>query len=724
MGRRMLSPRVSAIVVNYRQPEITRRCLEALREDLTRLGEPWEIVVVDNGSGDAPFDGWAEAAPEAQVIALPDNLGFAGGAVAGIRRSSGEWIALINNDVLVERGAIGAMLAAGESANDVGSVAAQMRFAHDPGVINSAGIAVDRLGVTRDRLLGEPVSASEEEPVDVFGASGGAALHRRRMLEEVGGIDPSFFFGLEDADLAWRARMAGWRCVYAPAAVVHHDHGATGAHGSDLKYVHVGLNRVRTLAKNASLRQLLLYGPAIVAYDAAYVAYAAVGDRTLAPLRGRLRGLREWRTYRRAGKPRRPVNLEPARGLRAALGRRAVWRTHSDVNVRGSGGTLFVFHLGGVGGPARSLHPLATKLSKTGTVDTLVPEDGWVGRAYGELGRVTVGGYGALTYASGPREAARLATRLAREVRGFRRAFRRRRPERVIVVTTALPSAVIAARLERIPTAVYAAEIYDTSPGDARHRKLLGRLLARGTARLADAVICCSEAVARQFPRDSRAELAVAYPPIAQRPSADDGPMRQAGNGTGPCLVVAGALTRGRAQDVAIRTLALVRRRIPAARLLIVGAPHPRRVDIEFARELEELTHELGLADAVHFAGAVDEMGPVYAGADVVLNPARCAEAFGRVAPEALLAGRPVVATRVGALEEVIRHGETGLLVPPDDPEALAREAIRLLEDRELAGRLVAAGRDDVLRRFSEAADLAAWAKAIPAAGVRRRRGR
>ena len=93
----------------------------------------------------------------------------------------------------------------------------------------------------------------------------------------------------------------------------------------------MGLNRVRTVAKNADSGQLRRHGLSMIGYDVAYVAYAAITDRTLAPLRGRLKGLREWRGYRRAGATGRgPVELAPTRGLRAALGRRSAWQGVSD----------------------------------------------------------------------------------------------------------------------------------------------------------------------------------------------------------------------------------------------------------------------------------------------------------------------------------------------------------------------------------------------------------
>ena len=181
------------------------------------------------------------------------------------------------------------MLDAGRLHPRVGSVAAQMRFADRRDVLNSAGLELDRLGIAADRLVGTRVDDhGPRMPYEVFGATGGAAIFRREMLDQVGGFDESFFAFFEDADLAWRAHAHGWRALYAPEAVVYHHHSATAQHGSPAKLYLVGRNRVRTLAKNATAGMLLVNGPWMLAYDAAYVAFASVTGRTLAPLRGRV----------------------------------------------------------------------------------------------------------------------------------------------------------------------------------------------------------------------------------------------------------------------------------------------------------------------------------------------------------------------------------------------------------------------------------------------------
>jgi GT2 family glycosyltransferase len=179
---------------------------------------------------------------------------------------------------------------------------------------------LDTLGVASERLAGRPV-AEAAEPCEVFGPSGSFALYRREMLELLGGLDPRFFAYLEDVDLAWRARAAGWSARYEPQAVALHRGSATSGSGSARKYALVGRNRVRLLARNATGRRLAISLAGIVLYDLAYIVYAGLADRTLAPLTGRLRGLREWRALRAETAGRRAeVQLAPAwRGWLSSL---------------------------------------------------------------------------------------------------------------------------------------------------------------------------------------------------------------------------------------------------------------------------------------------------------------------------------------------------------------------------------------------------------------------
>lgn len=322
----MTTPLVSAIVVSYRKDELLEQCLHSTQIALEEIGRETELILILNGAAPGEDLSAYHFPAGVDVVCEPENIGFAPAVSEGVRRSGGEWVALLNDDATVERQAFTRMLAAGSATADVGSVAAQMRFADRPQIINSAGIGVDRLGVAYDRRLGEPVSAGETEVVEVFGASAGCALYRRAMLDDIGGFDETFFAYLEDADVAWRARMKGWRCLYVPEAVALHHHSATLGHGSTRKYYLVGRNRIRLLAKNASSAQLRRNGLRIVVQELAYVVFVALVQLTLAPLRGRCAGLREWKRYRRAGAAyRREIPLAPSGGIRAALRRHRAW---------------------------------------------------------------------------------------------------------------------------------------------------------------------------------------------------------------------------------------------------------------------------------------------------------------------------------------------------------------------------------------------------------------
>jgi GT2 family glycosyltransferase len=317
-----LAPLVSVVVVTFRRGDLLLSCLESVSVARSRLDEVSELLVVDNGSYDHVGAVVRAQFPDARVIEIERNRGFTPAAVQAFSAAHGEWIVLLNDDVTIDPDALSVMLEAGRTAPDIGTVAAQMRFATRRDVINSAGIVVDRLGVAADRLVGEPVDASEHELVEVFGASGGAAMYRRAMVEQTGGFDETFFGYLEDVDLAWRARILGWRALYAPCAVAYHHHSATFGHKSRQKYFLVGRNRVRLLAKNATTGHLMRNGLSIVLYDLGYVAHVSVRDGTIAPLTGRLRGIGDWRRYRRAGRElRQPIPLAPRLGFFAALRR-------------------------------------------------------------------------------------------------------------------------------------------------------------------------------------------------------------------------------------------------------------------------------------------------------------------------------------------------------------------------------------------------------------------
>jgi glycosyltransferase involved in cell wall biosynthesis len=394
--------------------------------------------------------------------------------------------------------------------------------------------------------------------------------------------------------------------------------------------------------------------------------------------------------------------------------------------------TLTAFHIGGIGGPQRSLTQAMGWLAERGDVEFLVPEHGETEAEYSAIGPVTVCDYQALTYARGIRGGTRVIRRQRHDIAFFRAEIRRRRPDLVVAVTTVLPALLVAARLERVPTIVFAAELYDQEWKSAPLLRLWGELLARATAVLSDGIVCCSSAVAQQFPRRGRQPVVVAYPPIGLEYAAgerDAGRRRYGLDGAQPCLAVVGSISRGRGQDVALRAFAHVRERFSQARMVIAGAPHPRAVDLAYAQELHELAGSLGIADAVVFAdpsasgSGPKAMADLYAAVDVVVNPARFAEPFGRVAPEALVAERPVVATRVGGIPEVIRDGIDGLLVPRDDPEALAVAVERVLDDPEGARELVASGRRAVLEKFGYEQDLAAW-KTVLEVALRRPAGR
>ncbi|MBX0330301.1 glycosyltransferase family 2 protein [Oscillochloris sp. ZM17-4] len=285
----MTRPTISAVIPTWGALRFLPACLSALRAQLQPQDE---IVLVDNASRDHAGDWARRYAPDVRVISLPANLGFAGGTNAGIRAARGELLLLINDDAMAEPGCVGALWAALRESPRAGAAAGALVFSRRPEVVASAGIIFQGDGVATDLHLGTPVAQMPAEPVEIFGASGGLALLRRAMLDDVGVFAGEFFSYLEDADLAWRARLRGWGAVLAPGARARHVYSATGGQGSPFKQRLLGRNRLRLIVR--CLPTPILRGclPATLRYDLLAAAYGLLRGQP-AIVAGRLEAVRE-----------------------------------------------------------------------------------------------------------------------------------------------------------------------------------------------------------------------------------------------------------------------------------------------------------------------------------------------------------------------------------------------------------------------------------------------
>jgi GT2 family glycosyltransferase len=288
----LLMPKVQVIIPNWNGLPFLKRCLDAL---VRQTYQDFSIVVVDNGSTDNSIVWLRENMPSVHVIVNPTNRGFAAAVNQGIRASSSEFIATLNNDTEPEPGWLEALVRAAESDNRVGMCASKMLFADQPHIINSAGISIDPVGIAWDYRGGEQDRPDQEKgPTEVFGPCAGAALYRRGMLEEIGLFDEDFFAYLEDVDLAWRARLAGWQAIYVPAARVYHFHSATLGEGSSFKSFLLGRNKVWLILKNYPMPWLAYYLPLILIYDLFAIFYAIVARGDFHALQGRVVALSKW----------------------------------------------------------------------------------------------------------------------------------------------------------------------------------------------------------------------------------------------------------------------------------------------------------------------------------------------------------------------------------------------------------------------------------------------
>src|SRR6202050_1868274 len=221
--------RVSVTIVTYNSGRFIKRCLESV---LAQRYADTEIIVIDNASTDGTVDILEQFEDRCQVIYNDENIGFAAAQNQAIRAGTGTWVLTLNPDVLLLPNFIQALVEGGQMDAQVGAVCGKLLTIlasfdlPDKPLVDSTGIYFTPMLRHLDRGSQEVDNVHYLQHEYVFGATAAAALYRRAMIEDVSigdeFFDPDFFVYREDADVAWRAQLMGWRCIYTPLARGYH----------------------------------------------------------------------------------------------------------------------------------------------------------------------------------------------------------------------------------------------------------------------------------------------------------------------------------------------------------------------------------------------------------------------------------------------------------------------------------------------------------------------
>jgi GT2 family glycosyltransferase len=268
---------------------------------------------------------------EVELISLERNRGFAAAVNEGIRRAAGSYVALLNNDVVADPEWLAQLVACAERHPAAAAVAPKLLRWLEPDVIDSAGDIFTSWLRAYPRGAGERDLGQYGQEAEVFGVSGAASLWRTGVVKELGLFDDGFFFGYEDVDLCFRARLAGYECWYCPNAKALHRGGATSGGRPEYVYRHATRNRWAVIVKDV---------PApLLARSALRLAAGEVLTLVRCARERQLRQL--WRGYRDtfdslSGWRRRRRHLQHERRVKAAVIGRALTRGHPDLLRRGT----------------------------------------------------------------------------------------------------------------------------------------------------------------------------------------------------------------------------------------------------------------------------------------------------------------------------------------------------------------------------------------------------
>jgi GT2 family glycosyltransferase len=223
------NPMVSVTIVTYNSGRFIKRCLESV---LAQKGPEKEIIVIDNASTDGTIDILEQFEDRVRITYNDENVGFAAAQNQAILQSRGDWVLTLNPDVLLMPNFVGALVEAGEANPQTGTVCGKLLTITpnydipEKPLVDSTGIYFTPMLRHLDRGSQEIDNGHYLKHEYVFGATAAAALYRREMIEDISidgeFFDPDFFVYREDADVAWRAQLMGWRCLYTPHARGYH----------------------------------------------------------------------------------------------------------------------------------------------------------------------------------------------------------------------------------------------------------------------------------------------------------------------------------------------------------------------------------------------------------------------------------------------------------------------------------------------------------------------
>ena len=251
---------VSIVIPNYNGKHFLKDCLDSV---FAQNIENQEVIVVDNGSTDGSLE-YLETFPGVRVIVLDKNYGFCRAVNEGIKASESEYVILLNNDTEVDKNFAAELLCAIKSDEEIFSCSSKMIQFHDRERMDDAGDYYCALGWAFGRGK-DGLVEQYDKPANIFAACAGAAIYRKEMLESLGYFDENHFAYLEDIDIGYRARIHGYRNVYAPKAVVYHvGSGFSGSTHNAFKVKLSSRNNVYLAYKNMPFLQIILNSPLLL----------------------------------------------------------------------------------------------------------------------------------------------------------------------------------------------------------------------------------------------------------------------------------------------------------------------------------------------------------------------------------------------------------------------------------------------------------------------------